>query len=722
MRYSIKQLVMTVALLLSTTMAWAAGEVTIIQKLNGSTSSSAGTVTQSISGGKCTLTVTPAEGNYITVDFITAERTVSGGIAQAPRRRTPGMDNNITVTAESSSADPSGVTKYTFDMPGADYDVEVVADFQKRTSISGAVITLTETSFTYTGQEKTPAVQSVVVSGKSLSTNEYSVEYSNNTNAGKGTVTVTGLRTYNGTATAEFTIAKAAITPTVTLQGWTYGTDANTPVVSGNTDNGEVTYTYAIKGSTSYSATVPAVAGTYTVKATIAETANYQGAEATADFTIGKATITPTVTLQGWTYNSQANTPVVSGNTGNGTVTYTYAVKGSASYSATVPGKATITPTVTLQGWTYNSQANTPVVSGNTGNGTVTYSYAVKGTTSYSSTVPSAAGTYTVKATIAETANYQGAEATADFTIGKATITPTVTLQGWTYNSQANTPVVSGNTGNGTVTYSYAVKGTTSYSSTVPAVAGTYTVKATIAETANYQGAEATADFTIGKATITPTVTLQGWTYNSQANTPVVSGNTGNGTVTYSYAVKGSTDYSAAVPTAAGTYTVKAAKATITPSVTLQGWTYNGQANTPVVSGNTGNGTVTYTYAVKGSTDYSATVPTAAGTYIIKATIAETANYHGAEATADFTIGKATITPTVSLQGWTYNGQANTPVVSGNTGNGTVTYSYAVKGSTDYSAAVPTAAGTYTVKAAKQRLLQQSLCKAGRITARPILR
>ncbi len=747
MRYSIKQLVMTVALLLSTTMAWAAGEVTIIKKLNGSTSSSAGTVTQSISGGKCTLTVTPAEGNYITVDFITAERTVSGGIAQAPRRRTPGMDNNITVTAESSSADPSGVTKYTFDMPGADYDVEVVADFQKRSSISGAVITLTETSFTYTGQEKTPAIQSVVVSGKSLSTNEYSVEYSNNTNAGKGTVTVTGLRTYNGTATAEFTISKAAITPTVSLQGWTYGGDANTPVVSGNTDNGEVTYTYAIKGSTSYSATVPTAAGTYTVKATIAETTNYQAAKATADFTIGKATISPSVTLQGWTYNSQANTPVVSGNTGNGTVTYSYAVKGSSSYSATVPtaagtytvkatiaetanyqgaeatsdftiGKATISPTVTLQGWTYNSQANTPVVSGNTGNGAVTYTYAVKGTTSYSSTVPTAAGTYTVKATIAETANYQGAEATADFTIGKATITPTVTLQGWTYNSQANTPVVSGNTGNGIVTYAYAVKGTTSYSSTVPTAAGTYTVKATIAETANYQAAEATADFTIGKATITPTVTLQGWTYNSQANTPVVSGNTGNGAVTYTYAVKGSTDFSANVPSVAGTYTVKATiaetanyqgaeatadftigKATINPTVSLQGWTYNSQANTPVVSGNTGNGTVTYTYAVKGSTTYTSTVPTAAGTYTVKATIAETTNYQAAEATADFTIGKATITPTVTLQGWTYNSQANTPVVSGNTGNGSVTYTYAVKGTTSYSATVPTAAGTYTVKA-----------------------
>jgi hypothetical protein len=72
-----KQFALTVALMLSTTMMWAADEVTIIKKLNGITNSSAGTVTSAVSNGKCTLTVTPADGNYITVDFITAERLVS---------------------------------------------------------------------------------------------------------------------------------------------------------------------------------------------------------------------------------------------------------------------------------------------------------------------------------------------------------------------------------------------------------------------------------------------------------------------------------------------------------------------------------------------------------------------------------------------------------------------------------------------------------------------
>ena len=222
-------------------------------------------------------------------------------------------------------------------------------------------------------------------------------------------------------------------------------------------------------------------AGEYTVKAEIAAAGNYANAVATADFTIAKADITPTVTLEGWTYGEDANDPSVSGNTGNGTVTYTYAVKGSDEFSDTVPTNA---------------------------------------------------GDYTVKASVAATSNYKAATATADFTIEKADITPTVTLEGWAYGADAKTPVVTGNTGNGDVTYTYASKGSDEFSDTVPTDKGDYTVKASIAASENYKAATATADFTIAAAAINPTVTLAGWTYGEEANTPVVDGNTGNGDVT----------------------------------------------------------------------------------------------------------------------------------------------------------------------------------------------
>ena len=65
----------------------------------------------------------------------------------------------------------------------------------------------------------------------------------------------------------------------------------------------------------------------------------YRGA-VTVNFTIAKAPIAPTVALDGWTYGETPKTPSVTGNPGNGAVTYSYAPAGSASFSATVPTDA----------------------------------------------------------------------------------------------------------------------------------------------------------------------------------------------------------------------------------------------------------------------------------------------------------------------------------------------------------------------------------------------
>jgi hypothetical protein len=217
----VNRLTSLLALIMLSAHVYADGNVTIIKLLNGAANGSPDEVTSSVSDGVCTLTVTPAAGNYITVDFITAERIVSGGTAQAPRRAL-GMENSIEITATDADADPSGVTTYTFTMP-EDYDVEVVADFQNRTSVSGAVVTLAETSFVYDGTEKTPAVESVVVGGKTLAENEYSVAYSNNIEVGQGRVTITGLRAYQGTTYVNFDI-----TPILTELDISYGGNSRT--------------------------------------------------------------------------------------------------------------------------------------------------------------------------------------------------------------------------------------------------------------------------------------------------------------------------------------------------------------------------------------------------------------------------------------------------------------------------------------------------------------
>lgn len=370
-------LVMMVASLLMATSVWAAGKVTVIKKLNGTVNNDAGTVTSGVSNNVCTLTVTPATGNYATVEGITAERVVDAGKAQAPSRRTtPNLDNLIEVEATSPTADPSKATTYTFNMPGADYDVEVTVNFKSRTSIATATITLAQTSYTFTGKACEPAVSSVVLNNSTtLTTADYAVSYENNTDAGTATVKVTGLRTYTGEATTTFTINKAPLSElSVSIVGWTYGAEANTPEVDGNLGEGGVTFTYKAKDAETFSATVPTNAGDYVVKAAVAETDNYAAGEATAEFTISKAELgNVVVTLTGWTYGDAANTPSVIGNAGGGSVTYTYANAAAPSLN-------------------------------------------------YTADVPTNAGDYYVKATIAATDNYLGKEVVNSFAISQASL------------------------------------------------------------------------------------------------------------------------------------------------------------------------------------------------------------------------------------------------------------------------------------------------------------
>jgi len=79
-------------------------------------------------------------------------------------------------------------------------------DSLDKSSIIKAEVTLSKTSYTYDGSAKTPAV-TMKLNGKTLILNtDYAVSYSNNTNVGTATVTVTGIGSYTGIVTKNFTI------------------------------------------------------------------------------------------------------------------------------------------------------------------------------------------------------------------------------------------------------------------------------------------------------------------------------------------------------------------------------------------------------------------------------------------------------------------------------------------------------------------------------------
>ena len=105
--------------------------------------------------------------------------------------------------------------------------------------------------------------------------------------------------------------------------------------------------------------------------------------------------------------------------------------KTSNSVNVTIT-KADGTASVSMDGWAYGETAKTPVPTSAT-NGTdhVTYQYKVKDAddSTYSNKEPTAAGSYTVKATFPETENYREATATTNFTIAQAAPTVSITAE-----------------------------------------------------------------------------------------------------------------------------------------------------------------------------------------------------------------------------------------------------------------------------------------------------
>ena len=159
---------------------------------------------------------------------------------------------------------------------------------------------------TYTGEAQTP--ESVVSewtdsSGTKHTLNkgvDYDVTYRKNQDVGTATVIITGKGNYQGTIEKSFQIIKNDAnnwTIRLTCSNYTYAKD-ETPKPNATAKFGTVTYKYAkadLDGKapaadSAYTDVIPVNAGTYAVKAYVAETDNYAGlASNPVVFTIGKA-------------------------------------------------------------------------------------------------------------------------------------------------------------------------------------------------------------------------------------------------------------------------------------------------------------------------------------------------------------------------------------------------------------------------------------------------
>lgn len=174
-------------------------------------------------------------------------------------------------------------------------------------TVTGTVATpltvemITVADATYTGVAVTPDV-TVVKDGVAYTKDtDYTVSYSDNTNAGMATVTVTpkeGSLLLGSAVEKKFTIAKAdnEWTTALSMDGWTYGEDAKEPTAVAKF--GTPIFTYSNEENGTYITEQPIKAGTWYVKATVEGTDNYTELCETKEFSIAKAFATLSFTKE----------------------------------------------------------------------------------------------------------------------------------------------------------------------------------------------------------------------------------------------------------------------------------------------------------------------------------------------------------------------------------------------------------------------------------------
>ena len=173
---------------------------------------------------------------------------------------------------------------------------------------------------TYDGTAHTPAPQVKESEGGKLlvKDTDYTLDYSNHTNAGTGTVTVRFSDNYQvqGSVEKTFTINPITISnPAVSVTNTGYGQQLTVAVTNNGVavDPKDYTLTYAVGDSDTFTASVPVNVGSYKVKATLSD--NYSGTPKSVveSFSItGTAIVDPSIVVSGnLEYTGSAVTPQI---------------------------------------------------------------------------------------------------------------------------------------------------------------------------------------------------------------------------------------------------------------------------------------------------------------------------------------------------------------------------------------------------------------------------
>ena len=521
-------------------------------------------------------------------------------------------------------------------------------------------------SATFTISDSVPTRTGYNFLGWATNKDATSAEYSSG-----GSITISSNTTLYAVWKKISTFETNEFTQPLAITGWTYGETANTPTAVAK--YGTIKYTYSNTADGTYTEEVPTNAGTYYVKATVEETADYSGLESNAvEFTILPKTINTAITQLTAPVKNEVPQTEIETDEYIATIVWSPGVTEKFVYNTVYTATITITPKTNY------------TVKGIAENG-----YTVSG----AETVTNEADSATVTVVYSATENKNSNE-----------FTQPLAITGWTYGETANTPTAVAKYGTIKYTYSNTADGT--YTEEVPTNAGTYYVKATVEETADYSGLESNAvEFTILPKTINTAITqLTAPVKNEVPQTEIetdeyiativwspgvtekfVYNTVYTATITITpktnYTVKGIAENGYTV-SGAETVTNEADSATVTAvysatgiddtvdtneftkPLEIVGWTYGDTPNAPTAS--VKYGTPKYTYSTAADGEYNDIVPTDAGTYYVKATVEETDKYTGLESDAvEFVIGKKILTNDniTKIADQTYTGEEIKPVI-----------------------------------------------------------
>lgn len=569
--------------------------------------------------------------------------------------------------------------------------------------IKNAVITYNN-SLTYNGSTLSPAV-TVKYGNATLKKNtDYTVAYSNNVNAGTGTITITGKGIYGGSVKKTFTIKKLGISatavsgtgnkvytgsaikpvPAVKAGGRTLknGTDF-TVSYKNNTEPG--TATLIVNGKGNYSGSVSktfkiTARAINDVEVTVPDTV-FTGEQVRPDVVVSYGSY-QFISDSDYTLSFKDNV-----NIGTASVVVTGKNHLSGSRTVTFPiEKADISSTeIAVKNATFTGSAIKSDVDVRLGN--VTLKEGTHYTLSYKNNVNAG----TAQVTISGKGSLEGA-VTMSFTIAKADISKASISANGTYAPDGVKIGINAKFGN------YTLK-SSDYSFTAPTAAGEQTL--TISGNGNFSGKTtvkcnvAKADIANAKSSLSLSTDGKGYTV-----TVIYDGVLLTQDKDYKVAVTESTTGVSAVITGIGNYGGTATISGISNEleafenavVPIGKVTYNGTAQLPSVTVKIGSVTL------KSGTDYilSAYDNTNAGT--ATAVITGKGKYEGAEKKTQFKIAPAAISSaSISCEDQIYTGQGVTaqPVVTFNGKTLALGVDYYISG---YSNIVNVGTATVTVK------------------------